>query len=76
MPLVELQNFLNDLVTDSPHLGRAKGAPAPYDNLGGSRPAQKRPLDNPEVVATKHFERGEGSYDGRGRVNPCTHGMV
>jgi hypothetical protein len=22
MPLVELQNFLNDLVTDSPHLGR------------------------------------------------------
>jgi hypothetical protein len=27
MPLVELDNFLNDLVIDSPHLGRARSAP-------------------------------------------------
>jgi hypothetical protein len=32
MPLVELQNILNYLVTDSPHMGRATSAPAPSNN--------------------------------------------
>jgi hypothetical protein len=32
MPLVELQNFLNDLVSDSPYLGRARSAPTHADN--------------------------------------------
>jgi hypothetical protein len=32
MPLVELQKFLNDLVTKTPHLGRARSAPTPLDN--------------------------------------------
>jgi hypothetical protein len=44
MPLVESQNCLNDLVTDSPHLGRAKGALAPFENLRGSRLSKKRIL--------------------------------
>jgi hypothetical protein len=52
MALVELQNFLYDLVIDSPHLSRARGAPTSSDNRGGGRPAQKRPLENSEVVAT------------------------
>jgi hypothetical protein len=53
MPMVELQDFLNDLVTDSPHLGQA------FSSRGG-RQIQKRPLDNPKVVATKRQERDEG----------------
>jgi hypothetical protein len=44
MPLVELQNFLNGLVTDSPSLGRAKGAHAPSRNPKGCRLSRKRPL--------------------------------
>jgi hypothetical protein len=32
MPPVEVQNFLNELVTDWPHPGRPKGAYAPSDN--------------------------------------------
>jgi hypothetical protein len=29
LPLVELQNFLSDIVTDSPHLGRVKSSACP-----------------------------------------------
>jgi hypothetical protein len=32
MPLVKLQNCRNDLVTNSPHLGRARPVPTPYNN--------------------------------------------
>jgi hypothetical protein len=67
MKPVELQIFLNNLVTDSPHLSRAQGAPASSSSFGGSRSAESRPLDNPEVVATKRSERGEGPGLGRGR---------
>jgi hypothetical protein len=36
MPLVEMQNFQNDLVIDSPHLGRARPTPTPSNNhVGG-----------------------------------------
>eukprot|EP00193_Tetraselmis_chui_P003011 CAMPEP_0177753808 /NCGR_PEP_ID=MMETSP0491_2-20121128/1662_1 /TAXON_ID=63592 /ORGANISM="Tetraselmis chuii, Strain PLY429" /LENGTH=40 /DNA_ID= /DNA_START= /DNA_END= /DNA_ORIENTATION= len=37
MPVVELRIFMNDYVTDSPLLVRAKGAPAPSVILGGLR---------------------------------------
>jgi hypothetical protein len=33
IPLVELPN---DLVTDSPNMGRAEGAPSAFDNRGGN----------------------------------------
>jgi hypothetical protein len=51
-----LQNFLNDLVANSPHLGRAKNAPNPTDNHGRSKLAKKRPLDTQDVDATIAFE--------------------
>jgi hypothetical protein len=66
MPLIESQNFLNDLVTDSPHLCRAKSAHA-LAKHGSSRRAKERPLDELEVEGIKLFERGEGSGRGRGR---------
>jgi hypothetical protein len=47
MPLAKLPSVLHDLVTDSPHPGRAKVAHAPSDNLGGSRPSKKRSLEKP-----------------------------
>jgi hypothetical protein len=34
MPLVELHNFPDDLVTDSPHLGRPRSAPIPKETQG------------------------------------------
>jgi hypothetical protein len=58
MPLVELQN-LNDLVTDSHHLGHARSATKPIDNHGGRRPTKKRSLEDPEVEGTKRLQRGE-----------------
>jgi hypothetical protein len=42
MPLVELQNFLNDLVPDLPHMGRARSAKAPPHNPRSSRTSKKR----------------------------------
>jgi hypothetical protein len=47
MPLVELQSFLIDLVTDSPHLDQE------VSSLSGRDTQIKRPLDNFEVVAKK-----------------------
>jgi hypothetical protein len=69
MPLVYLQNFPNDLVTDSPHLGRARSAPTPSDHHGGSRPTEKRPLEDQKIEGAKHFYRGEEFGRGRGRGN-------
>ena len=40
--LVELQNFLNDVVTDSPELGNARSAAGP-----SAQPTRKRNLDDP-----------------------------
>jgi hypothetical protein len=47
MPLVDLQNFLNDLVTDSPHVARARSAPTPSDNHGGNRLSKKGLIESP-----------------------------
>jgi hypothetical protein len=49
MTMVELQNFMNYLVTSSPHLGRATSAPTPFDNPKGSRVTKKRSFKGLEV---------------------------
>jgi hypothetical protein len=52
IPLVELHNFPNDLLTDSPHMGHAKDAPLAFDNHGGSRSSKKRSLEDSQVKVT------------------------
>jgi hypothetical protein len=52
--------FLNDLVTDSPHLGRARLAPTQSTKHGGRQPTRKRPNDDPMVEASKRWQRGKG----------------
>jgi hypothetical protein len=61
-------------VTNSPNLGRARSAPTPYDNLGGSRPSKKRPREELEVEGTKCFQRDEGF--GRGRCGGNRGGSI
>jgi hypothetical protein len=56
----ELQNFLNDIVTDSPHLGRAKSRDGLSTTLGARQLTKKRPND-PLVDASKIWKRGEGA---------------
>jgi hypothetical protein len=56
MPLVELQDFLNNLLTDSPHLGRTKLAPIPSSNHVRRQPTMKRPNDDPMVEASKRWQ--------------------
>jgi hypothetical protein len=65
MPLVELQKLLNDLVTDSPHMARAKNTSPQVTTK--SQLIKKRPFDNPDAEGSKRHQRGEGSGRGRGR---------
>jgi hypothetical protein len=51
--LVELQNFINDVVTDSPHLGGVRSTASPSTALGGGKPTRKRNFDDPLVGASK-----------------------
>jgi hypothetical protein len=61
--LVELQKFLNDVVTDSPELGSMRSSPSPY-----AQPTRKRNYDDPLVEASKIWKRnGGGRGRGRGR---------
>jgi hypothetical protein len=64
MSLVELQNFVNDLVTDSPHMGRS--APTSTDHQGGNRLSKKRSSE-PEGTKRRHQGEGSGFARGRGR---------
>jgi hypothetical protein len=48
-------------MTDSPHLGRARSAPTPFDNPEGNQPSKKRSLEDLEVKSTKRSYRDEGS---------------
>jgi hypothetical protein len=57
-PLVELQNFVNDLVTDSPPLGRAGSVPNPSTSSVGSRSSKKRPLEDLEVEGYEGYVKG------------------
>jgi hypothetical protein len=51
--LVEMQNFLNDVVTDSPHLGGVRSIAAPSTTRGGGEPTKKRTYEDPSVGASK-----------------------
>jgi hypothetical protein len=65
--LVELQNFLNDLVNDSQHMDRARPAAIQSTTHGGGQLTRKRPNDDPLVGASKRLRRGDGLRFGRGR---------
>ena len=63
LTLVELQNFLNDVVTDSPELGNVRFTASP-----SGQPTKKRNLVDPLVGASKIWKRnGGGRGRGRGR---------
>ena len=47
---MELQNFLNDVVIGSPHLGGVRSTTCPSTAPGGGEPTRKRNLDDPFVV--------------------------
>jgi hypothetical protein len=66
--LVELQNFLNDVVTDSPELGNMRSLTGPY-----TQPTRKRDSDDPLVGASKIWKRNGGAR-GRGRGRGGNHG--
>jgi ADP-ribose pyrophosphatase YjhB (NUDIX family) len=66
--LVELQNFLNDVVTYSPQLGGIRSTVGPSIAPGEGQPTMKRNLDDPLVEASKILKRnGGGRGRGRGR---------
>jgi hypothetical protein len=67
LPLVELYFFLNDFVSDSPHLGRARSTATLSTTHGGGQPTRKRPNDDLLIEASKRWQRGEGSWLGRVR---------
>jgi hypothetical protein len=61
--LVELHNFMNGVVTDSPELGSMRSSASPY-----AQPTRKRNFDDPLVGASKIWKRnGGGRGRGRGR---------
>jgi hypothetical protein len=64
--LVELQNFLNDVVTDSPQLGGTRSTIGPSTPPGGGQPTRKRNFEDPLVGAYKIWKRMGGDR-GRGR---------
>jgi ADP-ribose pyrophosphatase YjhB (NUDIX family) len=51
--LVELQNFLNDVVTYSPEFGGIRSTAGPSITHGGGQPTRKRNFDDPLVGASK-----------------------
>jgi hypothetical protein len=57
--MVELQSFLNDLVTDSPHLGRARTAQPSIDNPGATRITTKRFLRVRRSRSQNHFVKAK-----------------
>jgi hypothetical protein len=66
--MVELQNFLNDVVTDSPELGGMRSTTGPSTTPRGGQPTRKRNSNDPLVGAAKIWKRnGGGRGRGRGR---------
>jgi hypothetical protein len=66
--LVELQDVLNAVVTDSPHLGGVRSAYGPSTICGGGQSTMKRNLEDPMVGASKIWKRNSGGrVRGRGR---------
>jgi hypothetical protein len=80
--LVELQNFLNDVVTYSPELGGMRSTAGPSTTLGNGQPTRKRNSDDPLVGAFKIWKRnsggrgqsrGRGGNQGGGRGQPSSN---
>jgi hypothetical protein len=72
--LVELQNFPNDVVTDSPQLGKVKSTAGP-----SAQPTRKRNLEDPLEEASNIWKRnkgGRGRCRGRGRGNNSGRGQT
>jgi hypothetical protein len=46
LPLVEFQNYLNAIVTNSPHMGRVKSTTGPSTTHGGGQPTKKRTYED------------------------------
>jgi hypothetical protein len=67
LKLVELQNFLNDIVTDSPHLGGVRSTIGPSTTHRGGQPTKKRTNEDPLVGASKIWKRSNGVGRDRGR---------
>jgi hypothetical protein len=63
--LMELQNFLNDVVTNSPHLGGVKSIVGPSTH-GGGQPTRKRNAEDPLVGASEIWKRNNSVGRGRG----------
>jgi hypothetical protein len=51
LKLVELHNFLNDIITDSPHMGGVKSTAGLSTTLGGRQPTKKRTYEDPLAEA-------------------------
>jgi hypothetical protein len=62
--LVELHNFLDDVVTDSPELGSMRSSAG-----SSAQPTRKRNFDDPIVGASKIWKRNGG---GRGQTSSNT----
>jgi hypothetical protein len=71
--LVELQNFLNDVVTYSPELGGMRSTAGPSTTSRGRQHTRKRNSDDPLVGASKIWKRND-SGRGRGRGRGGNHG--
>jgi hypothetical protein len=80
--LVELQNFLNDAVTNSPELGGMRSTAGPSTTHGSGQPTRKRNSDDPLVGASKIWKRngggrgrgcGRGGNQGGGRGQPSSN---
>jgi hypothetical protein len=67
LPLVEPQNFLNDIVIDSPHLGRVKSTLGPWTTHEDGQPDKKRTYEDSLFGASKIWERDNGVGFSRGR---------
>jgi hypothetical protein len=65
--LTELQNFLSDIVNDSPHMGGAKSTDGPSTAHGVGQLTKKRTAEDPLVGASKIWKRYNGIGRGRGR---------
>jgi hypothetical protein len=61
---VELQNFLNRLVVDSPHFGRAQHPQDAIVGNGNCRGSRKRPINN---------GGGNGTGNGSKKLHPAEH---
>jgi hypothetical protein len=67
LKLAELQNFLNDIVTDSPHLGGVKSTVGSSTSHGRGQATKKRTYEDPLIGVSKMKKRNSGASRGRGR---------